>query len=480
MNESFNKFKKKILLEAIIKSVGIAVAVGLLCFTVPYLIVEIKKINVNEFFVLQLIFISIGVIIVLFSLLFLILFPRKLKVAKRIDKQLDLKQKVQTMVEYENVDNPMTNYQREDTLKILSNISLKKFAMKFSVFFFVMVSIALALGVTTIVVASIEDTPDGPPIIEQPSYDLDNWTVRALLDLIEVVETSNINKDLKDPVVQNLKSLLISLEVVELESEMKILVNEVINDTSLRLDLTNSNNEVYHELKESGSPLVKELAVQINTLNVSNITNCIENFYVYLAGDPATVKEAIVELDNDFRAIISKSNLNQNEALTASLLKFATEIKNCEDASNVNESLSLVINNNKDSILDIIKIQAENKRIIEYVVSQLKVIFGLNEANGDINNDPDTNKPIINPVEPPKIPEGDNQGGYGTGEELFGSDDIIFDIEKGSVKYGEVISKYYGDLVGMFNDGTLPEDYKEFFDKYFDILFGFIEEEDSE
>ena len=95
---------------------------------------------------------------------------------------------------------------------------------------------------------------------------------------------------------------------------MKILVNEVINDTSLRLDLTNSNNEVYHELKESGSPLVKELAVQINTLNVSNITNCIENFYVYLAGDPATVKEAIVELDNDFRAIISKSNLNQNEA----------------------------------------------------------------------------------------------------------------------------------------------------------------------
>ena len=314
MNESFNKFKKKILLEAIIKSVGIAVAVGLLCFTVPYLIVEIKKINVNEFFVLQLIFISYGVINVLFGLLFLILFPRKLKVAKRIDKQLDLKQKVQTMVEYENVDNPMTNYQREDTLKILSNISLKKFAMKFSVFFFVLVSIALALGVTTIVVASIEDTPDGPPIIEQPSYDLDNWTVRALLDLIEVVETSNINKDLKDPVVQNLKSLLISLEVIELESEMKILVNEVINDTSLRLDLTNSNNEVYHELKESGSPLVKELAVQINTLNVSNITNCIENFYVYLAGDPATVKEAIVELDNDFRAIISKSNLNQNEA----------------------------------------------------------------------------------------------------------------------------------------------------------------------
>ena len=44
MNESFNKFKKKILLEALIKSIVISLCVGIICFTVPYLIVTIKEI----------------------------------------------------------------------------------------------------------------------------------------------------------------------------------------------------------------------------------------------------------------------------------------------------------------------------------------------------------------------------------------------------------------------------------------------------
>ena len=89
------------------------------------------------------------------------------------------------------------------------------------------------------------------------------------------------------------------------------------------------------------------------------------------------------------------------------------------------------------------------------------------------------NNPTVNPVEPPKLNPDEVQGGYGSGEVLFGSDDNIFDIEEGIVKYGEVISKYYGDIVGKFNDGTLPEEYKEFFDKYYDLLFGFEDETET-
>ena len=137
MNESFNKFKKKMLLEAIIKSASISLAVGIISFTVPYLIISIGKINVIKFFWLFLCLGAITLASIVFGILFLILFPRNLKVAKRLDKELDLKQKVQTMIEYENVDTPMTALQREDTINILSNISLKKFVMKFSVFFFI-------------------------------------------------------------------------------------------------------------------------------------------------------------------------------------------------------------------------------------------------------------------------------------------------------------------------------------------------------
>ena len=477
MNESFNKFKKKMLLEALIKSIAISLCVGIICLTVPYLIVTIGKITYNIYYSYYVIIGSVWLTLMTFGSLFLMLYPRKVKVAKRLDKQLDLKQKVQTMVEYENVDTPMTNLQREDTLSILSNISLKKFVMKFSVFFFVLLGFACALGVTSIVFASIDNSDiDNPPVVEEPDYDLDNWTVRMLLDLIEYVESSNIDNELKTPVVDDLKNLLDTLETVEYESNMKEIVKKVIDDTSLRLDLINTNNELFSILRTSSSSVVKDLGTHINALNVSNLTKSIENLYVYITGDAATVLGAIQEFDNDFRVVLKNSTLNKEEALFSALYKLGEDLKACENASNVNESVLNAININKPFIIDIVKKQSENKIVIDYVIKQLETIFGLNEKEDSIDGDGTGNNDNINETEPPKINDEEHDGGYGTGDIDLGSDDLIFDFEKGIVKYGEVIAKYYGDIVGKFNDGTLPEEYKEFFDKYYDLLFGFEEE----
>lgn len=480
MNESFNKFKKKILLEALIKSIVISLCVGIICFTVPYLIVTIKEITYEIKYLYYVIIGTVSLSLIIFGLLFLILYPRNLKVAKRLDKELNLKQKVQTMVEYENVDTPMTNLQREDTLNILGSISLKNFVMKFSVFFFILVGFASVLGVTSIVFAAIEDDKiEIPPVIEVPNYDLDNWTVRMLLDLIEYVESSNIDNELKTPVVNDLNNLLDTLENVEYESDMKELVKKVIDDASLKLDLINTNNELFTVLRTSSSSVVKDLGLHINTLNVSNLTNSIENLYVYITGDSKTVLGAIQEFDNDFRVLLKNSTLNKEEKLFSALYKLGEDLKACENASNVNESVLDAINNNKTIIIDIVKKQSENKIVIEYVIKQLETIFGLNETNGPIEGDETGSNDNINNTEPPKINDDDQSGGYGSGDIDLGSDDLIFDIEEGIVKYGDVIAKYYGDIVGKFNDGTLPEEYKEFFDKYYDLLFGFEEETET-
>ena len=476
MNESFNKFRKKILLESLIKCFVISLSLSIIAFSAPKLIVHFGKINVFEFFDLVLILIACFLFNVSFGLLFLVLFPRKLKVAKRLDKELNLNQKVQTMIEFENVDTPMINLQKEDTLNILSNISLKKLAMKFSVFFFVLIGFACALGVTVIAVENYEEPPIIEPVIEQPKYDLDNWTVRALLDLIEVVKTSNVQTDLKEPVISNLENLLDVLETVEYEKDMIDEVNKVIKDIDYRLDVANSCNEIFTEVKSSESPIVKELVTQINALNITNVNNVIENFYIYLCGDDKTIEEALKAIDDDFKQVIKKSNLNQNDPLVKELFEFAEDLSDSTDASFVQAA----INAHKENIVNLVKQQTENKNIITFVLDQLRIIFGLNSSDVDGGGSgTDTNNPTVNPTEPPKVNEFENQGGYGTGDVLFGSDDIIFDIEKGSVEYGEVINKYYGELVGMFNDGTIPQEYKEVFDKYFDTLFGLIEEENN-
>ena len=475
--DNFNKFKKKMIIEALIKSIALSYAVGALFFGVPYLIKYFLKepFELNE--TLLLLAISCSVASIVFVVLFLILFPTKTKAAKRLDKDLCLNQKVQTMIEFNDNDNPMVKLQREDTQNILGSISLKKLTMRFSVFFFVLIGFAVVLTTGVVVAASYRDTTTTDPGNQgyvEPPYDLDDWTVRALLDLIEVVETSNIDTALKTPVVHNLNVLLTSLEEVELEIEMKALVLEVIADTTLRLDLVNSNNEVFTELKGSDAPIVVDLVTQINALNVTNVNNCIENIYVYLCSDPSTMSGAISDLDAGFRILIEKSKLNKDDKLTVALLNLANAIS----SSQTKEDVSKAINDNIESIVDIIKLQTENERIITYTIEQLKLIFGLVETNTDTGGSSSSNDPTINPVEPPKINPDEVQGGYGSGEVLFGSDDIIFDLEKGSVKYGDVIAKYYGELVGMFNDGTIPEEYKELFDKYFDRLFGYYEEKE--
>ena len=50
--DNFNKFKKKMLIEAIIKSVVISYSIGAICFAVPYLIFFFAKIEFTKTLIL--------------------------------------------------------------------------------------------------------------------------------------------------------------------------------------------------------------------------------------------------------------------------------------------------------------------------------------------------------------------------------------------------------------------------------------------
>ena len=44
--------------------------------------------------------------------------------------------------------------------------------------------------------------------------------------------------------------------------------------------------------------------------------------------------------------------------------------------------------------------------------------------------------------------------------------------------YGDVITEHYSKIVGMFENGKIPEELEEIFKIYFDILYGQIEDEE--
>lgn len=64
--ESFNKFKKKIMLELLLKSIFISFSVGLFVFSLPLIYIKVKGI---EFNIIYLILISIGTLLITFGLI---------------------------------------------------------------------------------------------------------------------------------------------------------------------------------------------------------------------------------------------------------------------------------------------------------------------------------------------------------------------------------------------------------------------------
>ena len=468
--ENFNKFKKKIIFEVLIKCFIIALSLGLIGFSVPYIYIKVNGILFNILYLV----IGSGILFLLgFIISFVILKPNRIKIAKRIDKQLDLNQKVQTMVEYEKEDNFMIKLQREDTLNVLSNISIKSFGMKFSLVLFLIFGGACLACVTAFAIPSYEDAPIVQP--EDPDYTVDDWTILAIKDIIVKVNESTASDSLKVKYVDLLNALIEELkENIDKESKLKEYVLKLIDDVLLELDRENSNNEIFMVLKESSNSLVCDLGVELNVLDVEDVTKLIENISILIGGE----SEAISLFQEDFTKLLKSSDLKTvyaNDELYLALVKLGDDIYSVRDSNNIYSDVNNIVYSSRDGIVDIVKHQAENYRIAHYIEYELKDIFSLNEVveDGSIDDEDEQNK---NPYDDTNNDRDDqsqnNSGGLGTGDILFGSNDAFFDPEMGTVVYGDVITKYYGEILGKLNEGILPEELREYFELYYDVLLG--------
>ena len=76
----------------------------------------------------------------------------------------------------------------------------------------------------------------------------------------------------------------------------------------------------------------------------------------------------------------------------------------------------------------------------------------------------------LNTIENDNNPSTD--GGLGSGDAIYGSDDLIYDPDTNSyVTYGEVLNKYYAKIAELLLDGTLTEEEIEAVNEYFATLY---------
>lgn len=132
MGNNFKKIKVKFIVESLLIALFISILLGLLISSI--LVLTYKQLGL-EYDILLFVLCSVGVFLVSFIVSFIILKPNDIKVAKRIDKQMNLKEKISTMLEYEDKEGYIITKQREDAADKLNNLSVKKIKMHFNKYY---------------------------------------------------------------------------------------------------------------------------------------------------------------------------------------------------------------------------------------------------------------------------------------------------------------------------------------------------------
>lgn len=512
MSENFRKIKKKYLTAAIVAGciLGICLGVAVTCA----LAVVLKTCGIALHWAIY-IPIALAVSAGAGCLFFLILRPDDKRIAKKLDKDFALNQKVQTMVEFAGVEGDLPALQREQTDEALGEVAQKRIDLKWLLKFAAVPVIAAAMLFAGIFVPAKKSA--GPV---DPGYTITDLHETALKNLISDVEGSSMATGLKTFTVLELNGLLDMLCEAEYQSVMKEAVQSAVSridgligqtNSYLKIDAVFKADDILRPLSRAAVNAVVDYKGRGSTkLTSMSVVTSYERSAAdripvalgkwrsaYLAefspkaegeatGTPLAISAAVEKL----RAFVGALNakLANEDLKNAFAPKGGEEISPFteEDGDalynyygSVAESVSELIADAEggdygddssfvtaigDSLTGIVgggtaalSAQSYNCMMDDYIRNALARIFGWSTSEFGSNAD-------IAPV-PDEDDEGGNGndkqesgGGYGPGNHIYGSDDKILDTDTGeSVSYGEDKPQ---------TDGTYLDYYKNQAEKY--------------
>ena len=175
----------------------------------------------------------------------------------------------------------------------------------------------------------------------------------------------------------------------------------------------------------------------------------------------------LAKLDAATALIISGAS--EDDELYEALYNFAEGIAQDGDRLTNNTSLKFDVEFNQA-----LAHQAERLAMNKFVTNGVRSIFGLEIPEDELfeptlaeqSGQDENNRP------------GNAQGGYGKGDLLFGSDDVVYHPALGYVKYGEILKDYYAIVDALLRGGRLSEEQQAIIRAYFDILWSGMPEDE--
>ncbi len=488
MGEGFFRFRKKYLIDAIVKACLTFFNITLLIIGAFLIVIAKAKL---EFNIAYAVLIALASGLLLGLLIFFISFPYHKRLAKRLDKELELKEKVQTMYAFRDDEGELKALQREDTQDILKSAPLRFTSLfKGWIAFVVVLLISFAVFTVSLIMwaDSVEEPPtppqsditppDVPDKEPEEEFEVTNHHKIALEALIKEVEKSSLQQDAKELVIAELTLLLAKIDEIKLNSEMKEYVVRVIKNVRSIVNLVNTTYAFHMYAKDSPNENLKKLSLAMFSLNMGAIEAQLTEIRASIFVDDSRVE--IENLKDELSAVLKNAGISETDKLYTVTKALHDDLADIVDhptytESGVNRILDTAFNATAlNGLKSLIPQQKTNEDIKIYVVDELMRIFSIteedllekDEEDNVITEEPDEERPEV------------GDAGFGEGNTIVGSDDIVIDPERNPgndidtirVKYSEVIGRYDAKITAMLQDGEISEELAEILKKYFSVL----------
>ncbi len=497
MTDSFKKLKKKALVAAIIKSIVAGVFGALFVVGVVLLSVKLASAYLAWYFYLL---IGLGAGAIAFGGTFFLTYPRDYALAKKIDIEYGLNEKVQTMVEYYDREGEIIDLQRSHAEEVLGSLPSRKISFK-KIWQYIVVAI---LGMSFFLAGVLVPSTYVPPL-DDDHYEISEWDKKNLNQLIDDVRNSELQNDLKTVAVSALELLRDDLETITKKSEMQaevVATAEIIDasinkvntyrDVALALDnykkmdaFKNSIVKAVDSYKTEDKILTIEEVAKRHRVSEGNVVEALEVFTEafevnFDSDDKSKMYDAYEEFLSNFNESMHPDNFVglTEDSLYVTLSDYSLELGSDDfydnftsySVSYIREYVKLVDGKYVSSVSGLLVVQVYNRMIDEYVCNKLSDIFGVNVAPEELvlkgaadEDDNSSNNPS-------------HDGGEGEENTVLGGYGTVYDPETGEhVYYGKIwMKQYYSELYNRINaeDSDIGDELKEHIKQYIEKLNG--------
>ncbi|MCH5142396.1 MAG: hypothetical protein J1G07_01595 [Clostridiales bacterium] len=493
---NFQKYKRKFFIATILKSLICGISFGLVAVGVVLLVLKLNAIIINPGCYVLL---SVAVALVVGELAFLFVRLTEKKVAKSLDNDYALDERVQTALEFKDKEGFIYKLQRDDADSKIENLPRRR--LKFSRIwqYCVIVLISLGLVITSFCIPfkQIDDEEKGPVIDpgNKTPYVLTAYQEAALNELIVNVNESHLTDRLKDSTVYILATLLETLRETETVGEMHEHVFAAIEEVHKIILPVNFYADVAAGFEEQDCSIAQAIMDGVATYNTNLLTEYdnVRFFYtnrisIVSSGALPYIEEIREQfnieksdvlyglfgtLSSTIKLSLEATGRDNTDPLyavldkfAADLLEFAEQLESYgtseDEAIRLQEDIDILFRNFSDGFTDEIAEQAYNLAVDEFVQNRVLIIFDLYEGGNDPDPGPDPGNP--GPGTPPDVDIGGNPS--------YGSEDEIFNPVTGEyVKYSELLQEYYNLLDQIIKSGQLTPEQEHAARVYFELLF---------